>query len=179
MKFKVLTSTILLVLAFAATSFAQGSVFSLDGGSQVQTFARSPNNLDAMNITNSGFLTTAKDVNGVPTNGNICANVYAFTTAPQMFLCCSCPVKPHQTISLEFNSFQKTTVSVLATPNGGTCNPNTIVQASVIPFGLVASKIDPDGDESNPFIPYILGPIEVSSLTTQCTHTSNQFCLCQ
>jgi len=166
MNIKVLTATILLVLAFAATSFAQGSVFSLDGGSQVQ--AINPiNSLVSMHFTNTGFLTTAAPP--AAPNGNECANVYAFSTVPKMFLCCVCPVTVNQTIDVNFASNEETTVKILATPKGpGVCpSPASVVQASVIPFGFVASKDEPSGDTAA-FSPYILGPVEVAQLTAQC-----------
>src|SRR5262249_32935495 len=140
----------LAALALATVCFAQGSVFSLDGGSQVST-VNLLQGVTSFNFTNSAFLNTVAP----PTapNGNICVNLYVYDPTPSQVLCCSCLVKTFQTINLAISnelarlpaSPQRTGVSAfaLATPAGvaATCpSPSLVTQASIIPFGFEAGK---------------------------------------
>jgi hypothetical protein len=194
MQLKTLTQVTLLALAFAMACFGQGSVFSLDGGSQVQYFTLPANALtdSSINVTNSAFLNTAAP----PTapNGNICVNLYEVDPAANMVACCSCLVKPNQTVNIkpfrEIGFPVPLTTKLLATPAavGGptTCNPSTIVQPSVIPFGMAAWKKIQQGPTSDgmsliaetAFTPYIMGPQEVAQLTSQCAASGGFKPLC-
>jgi len=186
MYLKTLTTVTLAALACATVCFAQGSVFSLDGGSQVSS-VNLVHGATSFNFTNSAFLNTAAP----PTapNGNICVNLYVYGPTPSQVLCCSCLVKTFQTINLAIsNELVRVPVFphpigvsafALATPAPGPAcpSPSTVVQASVIPFGFVASKKVHSTffqtnfevlDTETLFTPFILGPQTTAQLTAAC-----------
>src|SRR5262249_17589167 len=183
MYLKTLTIVTLAALACATVCCAQGSVFSLDGGSQVSS-VNLLKGATSFNFTNSAFLNT----NAPPTapNGNICVNLYVYDPTPSEVLCCSCLVKTFQTINVSISNeihrlaAPPTGVSafVLATPGTTTCpSPATVTQAQVIPFGFEARKrvhyafFDARTasfevpDTETPFTPFILGPQTTAQLT--------------
>ena len=173
MYLKVLTAVTLASLTFATVCFALGSVFSLDGGSQVST-ANLLAGDTSFNFTNSAFLNTA----GPPAapNGNICVNLYVYDPTPSQVLCCSCLVKTFQTINLAISSElgsspPQVSAFALATPGSTTCpSPSTVTQSQVIPFGFAASQIFERGlvKDVTPFTPFILGPQTTAQLTAAC-----------
>src|SRR5262249_27393563 len=178
---KTLTAVTVAVLAFATVCCAQGSVFSLDGGSQTST-VNLAKGVTSFNFTNSAFLNTLAP----PTapNGNICVNLYVYDPTPSEVLCCSCLVKSFQTINLAISNEllyhlpahpAGVSAFVLATPAGvaTTCpSPPTVTQGQVIPFGLEASEkvfyslFVPDNETR--FTPFILGPQTTAQLTAAC-----------
>jgi hypothetical protein len=189
MYLKTLTTVTLAALAFATVCFAQGSVFSLDGGSQVST-VNPWKGVTSFNFTNSSFLNTVAP----PTapNGNICVNLYVYDRTPAQVLCCSCLVKTFQTINLAITQelerigrVSGVSAFALATPGSTTCpSPSTVTQGSIIPFGFAAWKrVDnPAFDfsdelvEETQFTPFILGPQTTAQLTAACTTAALKTC---
>src|SRR5262249_22278505 len=148
MRLKQIITLTFAALVLPTACLAQGSVFSLDGGSQV--ISVSPRDgTTSFDFTNSAFLNNA----GPPLapNGSICVNLYVYDPTPSAVLCCSCQVKAFQTVQLDLDRELLRlrtrpvglTAFVLANSLGmnATCpGPSTVAQSSVIPFGLAASK---------------------------------------
>jgi hypothetical protein len=188
---KNLAKVTLAAFAFATVCFGQGSVFSLDGGSQIQT-VNTHHGESYFNFTNSGFTFMGLG------SGNICVNVYTFDSTPTMNLCCSLLVKPNQTLNVAINKELRrlpvtpdsVTAVVLASALGtGTCanSASTVTQAFIIPFGLTAWKkadfssaaqVQPGWGpwSETAFTPFILGPATVSQLTTACASAALTTC---
>jgi len=187
MYLKTLTTVTVAALAFATVCFAQGSVFSLDGGSQASS-VNLVKGTTSFNFTNSAFL-NALAPPAFP-NGDICVNLYVYDPTPSEVLCCSCLVKTFQTINVAIsNEVARVPVFphpigvsafALATSAGAatTCpSPSTVTQGQVIPFGFVASKKVHSAffqtnfevlDTETLFTPFILGPQTTAQLTAAC-----------
>jgi hypothetical protein len=95
MNYRTLLGSVI-VLLFSTLAFAQDAV-TADTSFQVR-FASNLNIGDSVtNVTNTGAIST----NAFPIqNGNLCLNVYTFSTDEQLISCCSCLVTPDGLVSL-------------------------------------------------------------------------------
>jgi hypothetical protein len=96
-------------------------------------------------IVNPGTAVTALNNNGIPTNGQLCANIYVFNTDEQEVECCGCELTPDSEITLSLET------DLLGNP----INPKNVTTTGVIKIiagNLNASPCDPAGD-TNPIVP--------------------------
>jgi len=131
-----------------------------DTGFQVRYAANLAIGDSVVNFTNSGAISTQAclgagcPVNGGTSfaqNGDICANVYAYSPDEQLVSCCSCNVTPNALNSLSGKGDLASNtltpiipsalvIKVLATPGGAACtaaSAATITQGSLV-RGLIA-----------------------------------------
>ena len=98
-----------------------------------------------INFTNSGASSTTAFGPNFAQNGEICANVYAYSPDEQLVSCCSCNVTPNALNSLSVKADLGTNtltpiipsalvIKVLATPGGTACTAST---AATITGGFV------------------------------------------
>lgn len=142
-----------------------------------------------VDITNTGASSTTP----FPTqDGNICANVYAFSPDEQLISCCSCPVTPNGLASLSARNDLISNTLTPGTPTsivikllataGPTCNAATAgIGANAFVPGMAAwgtsihslpvtpgSPATTFGMTETPFIMGTLSPAELTRITTLC-----------
>jgi hypothetical protein len=133
---------------------APGSTFGNDDASFQVRFASNLNFGDSVvNFTNAGGSSNAAGLTASPfaQNGEICANVYAYSPDEQLVSCCSCNVTPNALNSLSVkNDLASNTltpiipsalvIKVLATAGGALCTASkaATVVAGDLRIGLMA-----------------------------------------
>jgi hypothetical protein len=105
-----------------------------------------------VNLTNAGSISTvAFDGVALAQNGDVCANVYAYSSDEQLVSCCSCNVTPNALNSLAVRADLASNtltpivpsalvLKIVATPGGGSCTASsaaTVTASSLVP-GLLA-----------------------------------------
>jgi hypothetical protein len=156
-------AVMVLGLVLGASSLAFGQ--AMDTPFQVR-FAANVKKKDVVRVTNSG-------ANGSGIGGQICANVYAFSTDGPMIGCCACPLLPNAFASIPIvadvlgspKPLPKQVVLKLMASKGGAqgCEPGTVgIGNNALVLGLLAWK----GED--PFAPATLSAGELSTLNQQC-----------
>lgn len=191
-----LIPTLCALLVFPAVSFAQAA----DTPFQVGVLVANKNQDTLVTVTNSGASSTS------PTNGTICANLYAFSSGNGSLLgCCSCAVAPNalrvvsatnEFIPTAINSQSaiRAVVKVMASSGtAGSCSGSATTVgsgANVLVTGLVprettvlnsGSWIDPGvayAVTQHSFTPATLSAAELNRLTSQCAASPNFRSLC-
>lgn len=105
------------------------------GGSTDSTF----------HIVNPGTAVTALDNNGLPTNGQLCADIYVFNNDEQEVACCGCELTADSEITLSLNK------NLLDNP----VNPGVLTHSGVIKVisgNLNGSPCDPAAEHA-PIVP--------------------------
>jgi hypothetical protein len=137
----------------AGGEFTASSTDTLQVGPSTLSFlVRYASNLavgdSVVNLTNTGSYSSDPGVNGGSAqNGNICANVYAYSPDEQLVSCCSCVVTPNGLNSLSVNNdLASNTLTpirpssmviklVASAPNAaGSCNAATVTRAGAANF---------------------------------------------
>ena len=135
--------------AFASCVAAFGQ--AQDGVYQVRYAANLAVGESVVNFTNSGASSTTAFGPNFAQNGEICANVYAYSPDEQLVSCCSCNVTPNALNSLSVKADLGTNtltpiipsalvIKVLATAGGTACTASTastVTAAQLVP-GLLA-----------------------------------------
>ena len=129
--FTVLVPAILCLAAGVAA--AQGPQEPADTF-QVNYYSNYGRLVQTIHIVNPGTAATTLNADGVPTNGNLCADVYVYNNDEELLECCACALTPdsERTLSLSFdllknpiNGRNVTTDGVLkivsTAPVAGTC----------------------------------------------------------
>jgi hypothetical protein len=144
-------------LAMGVAAYGQvvptgGTLAQHDGQFQVRYASNLSFGESVINLTNSGASSTV--VGGpitVAQNGEICANLYAYSPDEQLVSCCSCNVTPNALNSLSVKADLGTNtltpiipsalvVKILATPGGAACTAASAatVTAGTLVRGLLA-----------------------------------------
>jgi hypothetical protein len=186
-----LRNVILVALVFAMAAFAQNPI-TADSPFQVRYAANPAAGESYIDIVNTG-------ANGAPllgpgfggAAGNICVNVYAFSSDEQLISCCSCHLTPNAVVDLGVNRDLtiKTLTGIVPTsvvvkllstlaPAGGTgtsCTNSaaTVTTATLVP-GMLAwgttLHAAPGGfaTTETPFLPATLSAGELASIGGRC-----------
>lgn len=192
MNFRILSMSAALLLTAVAT-FAQNPI-TADSPFQVRYIANIPRGDSVINITNTGASSTV----AFPTqNGNICANVYAFSPDEQLISCCSCVITPDGLVSLSARNdlisntltpAVPTSIVVKLIASTGTvvagataCNASTlgangvnILAIGMAAWGTSVTALRPGADATpytiteTPFTPSTLSIAEAQRLNTLC-----------
>ena len=125
------------VSAFGQLIPTGGAVGQSDGQFQIRYASNLSFGESVINLTNSGANSTVAGIPGAPgggtvQNGEICANLYAYSPDEQLVSCCSCNVTPNALNSLSVKADLGTNtltpiipsalvVKILATPGGAAC----------------------------------------------------------
>jgi hypothetical protein len=121
------------------------------GASEISFLVRYASNLaigdSVVNMTNVGNFSSLTGLPGGAQNGNICANVYAYSPDEQLVSCCSCVVTPNGLNSLSVvNDLASNTLTpirpsamviklVASAPTAaGSCNAATVTRAGAANF---------------------------------------------
>ena len=127
----------------AVAAFGQ----AVDGPFQIRYASNLAIGDSVINFTNSGASSTVAGIPG-PQNGDVCANVYAYSPDEQLVSCCSCNVTPNALNSLSAkNDLASNTltpiipsalvVKDLATAGGTNCTASTAATAGTAPAVFV------------------------------------------
>ena len=139
-------------LTMSVSAFGQlvptvvGTLAQNDGQFQIRYASNLSFGESVINLTNSGASSTVAGIPGAPgggvaQNGEICANLYAYSPDEQLVSCCSCNVTPNALNSLSVKADLGTNtltpiipsalvVKILATPGGTAC---TAASAATVP----------------------------------------------
>jgi len=140
-------SLLFVALASCVAAFGQAQ----DTPYQVRYAANLAIGESVINFTNSGASSTTAFGPNFAQNGEICANVYAYSPDEQLVSCCSCNVTPNALNSLSVKADLGTNtltpiipsalvIKVLASPGGTACTASTaatVTAAQLVP-GLLA-----------------------------------------
>src|SRR3954447_1570047 len=143
-------------LAMSVSAFGQvvatgGALAQNDGQFQVRYASNLSFGESVINLTNSGASSTTAGSTVFVQNGEICANLYAYSPDEQLVSCCSCNVTPNALNSLSVKADLGTNtltpiipsalvVKILATPGGTACTASSAatVTAGNLVRGLLA-----------------------------------------
>ena len=194
-----LRSAIFAMSVLTGVALAQGQAV-LDSPFQVGYAANLVAGESWIHIVNDGANGASQFGPGFGGNaGNICVNVYAFTSDEEMVSCCSCLVTPDQVVHLGVVADilgnltlggvlpSSLTIKLLATLDGtggsggfSGCNnsaaavaaPGTSVVNGMVAFRTTLHTVGqtPFGTET-PFLPASLGRGELASLAANCANT--------
>lgn len=160
------SSLIYAALTVALVCLAVGTMFGQANDVYQVTYYNHPSSTvgqdSTYHVVNPGAAVTALNRNGVPVNGNLCANIYVFNDDEQEVACCGCQLTPDSetTLSLEKD--------LLANP----VNPLNLTHTGVIkiisgtPNVSGAPYCDPAAD-INPIVP-------TPDLRAWATHTQSE-----
>jgi len=194
--YKYTCMTLIGILCAAAVAWAQAG----DTPFQVRYATNLQVNDARIYMTNTGANATTI----TPINGNICANVYAFTPTEQLVDCCSCLITPNGLAALSvWNDFLHGAplnpsrspdtlvfklLASLGTTTVSSCDAGRVGDGThpIVP-GLAAwgtsteSSNFPDSPPlmtATPFTPATLSAAELGSLNTQCLslHSTSHRC---
>jgi hypothetical protein len=131
--------------AFAALATVSTAVFAQDGPFQVRYASNLAVGDSVVNLTNDGAASTTDGLMsaglGFQQDGQLCANIYAYSPDEQLVSCCSCNVTPNGLNSLSAkNDLASNTltpiipsalvIKIVTTPGGSAC---TATSAATIP----------------------------------------------
>jgi hypothetical protein len=145
-------------LAMSVSAFGQliptgGAVGQNDGQFQIRYASNLSFGESVINLTNSGASSTVAGSTTFVQNGEICANLYAYSPDEQLVSCCSCNVTPNALNSLSVKADLGTNtltpiipsalvVKILATPGGTACTAasaaTVALDGSTLVRGLLA-----------------------------------------
>jgi hypothetical protein len=92
-------------------------------------------------IVNPGTAVTTLNNNGIPTNGQLCADIYVFNTDEEEVACCGCELTPDSEITLSLGT------DLLGNP----INPRDVTTTGVVKIisgNLNASPCDPGAENT-------------------------------